>query len=812
MTRVLDSINLFLNLWSAGPCQLFGRSTSRSMPNDSAAWFSLATHLLIQEKRELVAKSGLSLEGCEEGTVLDQRAAQARALELQQQSLSKPPPAPRMVVVPADAGSAPKTKRQKVSGSSYEKKAAEKKAALERREEERRARDEAKARERALEKARKEEIKQRKDAEREAEKAKKEEERLAKFAEKESERLRREEERKAKEQEKEAERQRKEKAREAELAKAEAAKKRQSIMNFLGGKSGEKAGSAVESLDNAPASSPKRARDVSEDEISGEAQSGGTSASTPAKGSLEAMGDVKQIFLRDGKRQGACLVIPPAAFDKVSQCKSVLDMRDVLVSANQRAPSCGAAQRYLSKIIDVLSKRAEGQTELKLPRLPLVMRMLCRREGRSWRRKNVAVWQWAPMKTLSFHEDERPAYLGTFTRPSVAVAVASTPTPETFPAASLGHSSSICLDINGTPFDADKENTKPHEQAGDVLSRTRFGDGSVSRRRPFGQDATIFDYEVILVVSSVMEWQQDDSTVFWQVDSEAEWEPEGDGEDLGSEVDGDEKEEEDAMQDDEQVKDDWLVKDDAPEGSAPSGVLKSLALTPSLVLGPLLSGTTTSISNDLEAFTIQLLNDAAPPSAHPPNRKDAQLEGFPTAGVPGASSSAEALSSTPATKGPGKAGRPVQRFPAHELPRLAMLVHGNPAGLAKIIAAFLDGLEKDCPKISRAQVELEIRAMATKDTELQGKSCWRVLPDMVQKFGLSTPCPAQSEMPVAKAKKRKAAELQSAQGMPMNATQPLNTSTTTSNDEGVVAADEQMDCRASEDTAVKTLFAGDAVA
>lgn len=74
-------------------------------------------------------------------------------------------------------------------------------------------------------------------------------------------------------------------------------------------------------------------------------------------------------------------------------------------------------------------------------------------------------------------------------------------------------------------------------------------------------------------------------------------------------------------------------------------------------------------------------------------------------------------------------------------------------------------------QISRAQVELEIRAMATKDTELQGKSCWRVLPDMVQKFGLSTPCPAQSEMPVAKAKKRKAAELQSAQGMPMNATQ-----------------------------------------
>lgn len=62
------------------------------------------THRLIQEKRELVAKSGLSLEGCEEGTVLDQRAAQARALELQQRSLSKPPPAPRMVVVPADAG------------------------------------------------------------------------------------------------------------------------------------------------------------------------------------------------------------------------------------------------------------------------------------------------------------------------------------------------------------------------------------------------------------------------------------------------------------------------------------------------------------------------------------------------------------------------------------------------------------------------------------------------------------------------------------------------------------------------------------
>ncbi|KAL3903607.1 MAG: hypothetical protein SGPRY_011610 [Prymnesium sp.] len=88
------------------------------------------------------------------------------------------------------------------------------------------------------------------------------------------------------------------------------------------------------------------------------------------------------------------------------------------------------------------------------------------------------------MKTLSFHEDERPAYLGTFTRPSVAVAVASTPVPEPFLVAWLGH------------------------------------------------------------FLSVMEVQQGDSPVFWQVDSEAEWAPEGDVEDLGSEVDRDEQDNE----------------------------------------------------------------------------------------------------------------------------------------------------------------------------------------------------------------------------------------------------------------------------
>lgn len=46
--------------------------------------------------------------------------------------------------------------------------------------------------------------------------------------------------------------------------------------------------------------------------------------------------------------------------------------------------------------------------------------------------------------------------------------------------------------------------------------------------------------------------------VLLQLDSEAEWEPEvEDGEDLGSDLDGEEKDDDDAMSEDEQVDASW---------------------------------------------------------------------------------------------------------------------------------------------------------------------------------------------------------------------------------------------------------------
>ena len=150
-------------------------------------------------------------------------------------------------------------------------------------------------------------------------------------------------------------------------------------------------------------------------------------------------------------------------------------------------------------------------------------------------RKGESAWQWSRMKTLLFTEDVRPAYHGTFTRPNLpAPAADDEAAPDAFAAA--------LADASGWLPDAPKEDAPPEAKtADDTKSSLGFGDGSVSRRRPLGKDVSMFDYSV---------------------DSEAEWEPEEEGEDLMYE-DEEEKEEGAGAEDEEE--DDWLVDDADPD-------------------------------------------------------------------------------------------------------------------------------------------------------------------------------------------------------------------------------------------------------
>ncbi|KAL1523784.1 hypothetical protein AB1Y20_018707 [Prymnesium parvum] len=679
---------------------------------------------MTEELQAIVTRAGLSLEGCEDAAVLLQRASDAQAAELQRDNLKRPPPAPHKMAKARDDPT--QQKRRKVGSAEAaverEKREAEKREAAERREAERVEREEVKALERAMEK-------QRKAAEREAEKKKKEEERLAKLTEKEVERLRKEEERK----EKEAERLLKEKARAAKLEQADAAKKRRSIVNFFGSKptTSSAAAQTVVDLTGAPplAKKPRVEGDV---EIvpcaAGAAACELNTLSSPGKSTGDA-GDSegkKQIYLRGGKR-----VVP----------FYVPDYTRLAAMPHERPPSYGKARQYMQKLVDFLSKRAAGDLGAKAPRLPLAMRRQCRREALSRAKKGAPSWQWAPLKTLSFHEDVRPAYQGTFTRPSVALnSAASSDTPSASAFGEVfgfgGNCSAPTQDMDDSPASLSRSTEQ--------FDLSTLGDGSVCRRRPFGRDNSLFDYEV---------------------DSEAEWEPEEEGEDLGSEVDGEEKDEEEGMSDDEQ--DDWLVRDDAEEGqpvnsrsSAPP------ALTPSLLLGRLLSGMQPSAG--LQSYSVQRFEGTLPPSLHPP-------AGFTGLGRAPSSLGTDDVTvvRTPVGKGLMKPGKPVQTLPPKELPRLAALVHGNTAGLAKIIDTFRDATVDETLKASRAQIEKEIRSMATREMGPAGKVCWLVRAELVEEMGVSTPGPSGSSS-AAKMHQEKSALSNSAQLSSGHPTQVLH--------------------------------------
>lgn len=88
-------------------------------------------------------------------------------------------------------------------------------------------------------------------------------------------------------------------------------------------------------------------------------------------------------------------------------------------------------------------------------------------------------------------------------------------------------------------------------------------------------------------------------------------------------------------------------------------------------------------------------------------------------------------------------GAPAKGVAPRELPRLAELVHGRCTALSRIIDMFLEGTSEGCPRASRAQVEKEIRSMATRMRTSGGKACWIVHPDMQEELGIRTPGSAQ---------------------------------------------------------------------
>lgn len=107
----------------------------------------------------------------------------------------------------------------------------------------------------------------------------------------------------------------------------------------------------------------------------------------------------------------------------------------------------------------------------------------------------------------------------------------------------------------------------------------------------------------------------------------------------------------------------------------------------------------------------------------------------------------EGASSTPVAKAASKAGKgpQTQGVAPRELPRLATLVHGNSAGIAKLIDAFQEDVPEGLPKPSRAQIEKEIKSMASRESRLGGKMCWYVHPDVAEELGVSTPAPAKAK-------------------------------------------------------------------
>lgn len=544
----------------------------------------------------------------------------------------------------------------------------------------------------------------------------------------------------------------------------------------------------------------------------------GPASKSPRRGGEEAVGcgvegegtasPAKVAYLRGGRR-----IVP------------FYLPRDATLAASltSRPPSCAEAPAYLARLINFLGASREGAAQegglgsgvaqqgaarAAPPTPPQALVMSARRERVLSPKvlSGSAPWQYANMKTLAFHEDVRPAYHGTFTHASpslaenakaaheaslleigasaegwidapdapgdgagpacAAMGVSMAEPPPKLSAAAVGR-------IFGSAFavddDIDDGSRGPRssmalssvggglaaaEQCGGAENKARslasLGNGSVSRRRPFGKDTSLFDYDN---------------------DSEAGWEEEGEGEELGSEIDDAEAAgDEGAMSDEE---DDFFVNDVDESGEAGSKTsAKSGKLQPSILVGSLLSGGLAT-PPELRACAAVCLDglpqpgdDApmsptfaearatAPPAAGPAVWPTARPAASLNAAIEGATANATAdptaraapaprpvtddnwlIHDTMDTESGGGGGRggatrgAVKRsVTAEELPRLVQLVHGSTYGMGKMVASFLDAVPPGTVAASKAQVKAQITALATYGKRSAGLPglCWQV--------------------------------------------------------------------------------------
>jgi len=687
-----------------------GNSDGRALLDDAGL-----RSMGVAELRSLIERAGLQHSDCIEKSELILRASEACSKGCTSHCASEPAPSCTGAEARGSETAAKTTQNVaagvtcvpgKIGGSNNKPRVGSNMGKLQRQEQ--RAREqEQKQRERQQREA----DKQRKEIEKEAERKRREEERQRekqrKDEEKEQERQRREADRllkeaekKRKEAEREAERQQRECERESEKRKREdeqkadeVKQKRQSITNFF----------CKPAAKQTPVSSPlppaacvtgahHNDSDGTDAASVGHAAGGNASDGLGGSDTVEAnrhdssLAPAFCIYVRDGRR-----VVPFFADEHTS------------VATSSKSASCAGSPQYMLEVVDWLS----GLKAAPRPLPPAGLKRACRRERRIKTPASSAPWLWAHKKLLSFHEDVRPPYLGTFThglpRPSES---AFNLTKEWAP-----------------PSDACTASADTGRDYVTTLSRCGcLGDGSVSWRRPFGKDATLFNYEV---------------------DSEAEWEPEPEGEELLSEEEPDG--EELPSESDEEMDDDFIVPDDEMEvvcadgakaAPAPSRSLHN-RLTPMLILSPLLSGGAIPMPTTLHKYSVELFDEPQPAAA---------TAGMHCTSASSQSADAYANSSTTPTGRSGVRGPGAKVVPADQLPRLVALVNGSDFALPKMIAAFL----AESPGASKIQVDKQIRAIAEyRKRPGDSKSRWHVAPHVLAELGIvNTPEGGSSNAPV----------------------------------------------------------------
>ena len=436
--------------------------------------------------------------------------------------------------------------------------------------------------------------------------------------------------------------------------------------------------------------------------------------------------------------------------------------------------------------------------------------------------EKAAPWQYANMKNLHYHEDYRPAFMGTFTHPApstvanaeakaeaanaemiagadgwiaggggdggAAAASSSTgfggfggggfggnrpsnlcsePPPTKVTAAMIGR-------IFGNGFSTATEKTEAEGAGGSSSADAAggepekgkkfysdgFGNGAVSRRRPFGKDDSLFDYDL---------------------DSEAEWEEEGEeGEELEGDDLGKDEEDEEMGSDDE---DGWLEKDEE-EMTEEERRKRAEGITPTVHVCAWLGGTP-EMQAFLDSISVVIIDDNGYPEPQPGDPDDvpqannpfvvdakqaaadfdndfvvetrlppaAALQAGPSKSPTFGASSSSSGGGKQVTLGgavaeddfivddlgesPKKQARPVKSVSLTELPRLAKLVHGNKDGLAKIVNSFVESIPSGEAAASKAQVKAQIQSIATyAKPRGGGATCWQVSKERLAELGV----------------------------------------------------------------------------